>query len=638
MFRFSRGNSAFSSPSNVPLRDAELKTSVHHVKGPQSQHGRVLAQQEPTHVRVTAPREDVSQFQVLEAVSASAHSAIANLGRTSEPENSKIESVSERSDASVDAAAPIVATLTDIPAGQYVRFASLQNPIPATFAMTMAILRSGSEATILVSKEAFGGHAYFEMMKRLKDNGLQVVASVRATEEVIRSLHEKHAPRQESASQTDVENYAEQLIVEAYLAGTSDIHIETTGKSAAKVLHRIHGERLEKAAMSFSTAVKVATVLYNIWADEQNKTTAWDQTAVMSTSIERQMPDGKTLQLRFESTPIHPSGNFQIVMRLLRMDEQSSRPIDEMGYTSEMVRSIDEMTTGSTGLVILVGPVNSGKSTTQQALLSRTRKHRGKNIKMVTVEDPVEYLIEGACQIGVPKGRKDQEEDSGNTFRSILKSTLRLDPDVLMIGEIRNQDVASVVKDGVLTGKKYFSTLHASDAFTVFTRLVELGMPKTVLTSSGFLSGIIYQRLLPKVCPHCSMSVHEAAQGGHIDEGLYKRLSSVVSFDKHNVRVRRRDGDVVGCQECGYLGIIGRCVCAEIVVPDKTMLNYVLNNQEAQAKNWWYENAGHRIPSLGVSAMAHAILNMRNGLVDPVDIEINLGLIKADNFDVVSHH
>lgn len=629
MFRFSRGNSAFSAPVASPRREPEVKPAQ-HVKGPQSQHGRVLAQQEPAHTRIVAGSEQVAKFT--DSIS------VKDAANANAVEETAAVAVQAAVVSSIDVENPVITTVSDIPAGQYVVFSALQNPIPATFNLTMAVLRNSSAATILVSKEAFGGHAYFEMMKRLKDNGLQVVASARTTEEVIRSLHEKHAPRQESASQTDVENYAEQLIVEAYLAGTSDIHIETTGKSAAKVLHRIHGERLEKATMSFSTAVKVAIVLYNIWADEQNKTTAWDHTAVMSTSIERQMPDGKTLQLRFESTPIHPSGNFQIVMRLLRMDEQSSRPIDEMGYTSEMVRSIDEMTTGSTGLVILVGPVNSGKSTTQQALLSRTRKHRGKNIKMVTVEDPVEYLIEGACQIGVPKGRKDQEEDSGNNFRSILKSTLRLDPDVLMIGEIRNQEVASVVKDGVLTGKKYFSTLHASDAFTVFTRLVELGMPKTVLTSSGFLSGIIYQRLLPKVCPHCSMSVHEAVQGGHIDEGLYRRLSAVVSFEKHNVRVRRRDGDSVGCQHCGYLGIIGRCVCAEIVVPDKPMLNFLVNNQEAEAKNWWFETAGHRIPSLGVSAMAHAILNMREGLVDPVDIEINLGLIKPDNFDVVSHN
>ena len=634
MFRFSKKGSQFA-PSRQPaaLPDPSIGTLG---KSLNSQQGRVLAQ-----TTQPVPKPPVAQDlpvahpaplvpQANDSFgSATAHSAAQPVKSTDAS-----QMISPPAVDGGDLDFSVISTLRDIPQGLYVDFTALQQPIPASFGQTMAALKEGNAATVLVSKEAFGGHAYFELMKRLRDNGLQVVDSRKATEEVIRSLHEKNAPKSEATSHTDVEQHALELIIEAYKAGTSDIHIETMGKSSAKVLHRVHGERVEKASMSFSTAVKVANVYYNVWADEQNKTTAWDHTAVMSTSIERTMPDGKTVQLRFESTPIHPSGNFQIVMRLLRMDEQSSRPLDEMGYTPEMVASIDEMTIGSTGLVILVGPVNSGKSTTQQALLSRTRQRRGQNIKMVTVEDPVEYLIEGACQIGVPKGRKDQEEDSGNTFRSILKSTLRLDPDVLMIGEIRTEEVAAVVKDGVLTGKKYFSTLHASDAFTVFTRLTELGIPKTVLTSTGFLSGIIYQRLLPQVCPHCSLSLSQAMDDGLVDKDLYHRLSAIVNFHKDNVRVRRRNVNSVGCKECNYLGIVGRCVCAEVVVPDKTMLAYIMNGKEAEAKNWWYQNAKHRITSLGVSAMAHAILNMKLGLVDPVDIEINLGMIQYDNFDV----
>jgi type II secretory ATPase GspE/PulE/Tfp pilus assembly ATPase PilB-like protein len=415
------------------------------------------------------------------------------------------------------------------------------------------------------------------------------------------------------------------LIEEAIHKCTSDIHIETRG-SYAQVYFRIFGERVEQAPMSKATATDICNALYTVHGDADNKSVAWNPKVVQSTAIEYKSKSGKHVQLRFESGPIYPAENFQCVMRVLVMDEQTIRPLEDIGYTPQQVEAIEEMLLGAQGLVILVGPTNSGKSTSMQAFLQRTRERRGDTIKIETVEDPVEYIIPGACQMGVPRGRTElMDSATGSIFTTFLKSTLRHDPDVVMVGEVRDQESAESVKNQVLAGLKVVTTLHVFEVFAVFTRLRELGVPPSVLFMHNFISGVIYQRLVPVVCPHCAISVGEAMKQGRLRNTTFERLSRVVDLHSDNVRVRG-----VGCRHCNYAGIIGRTPCAELLVPDDILLGMLSRGDETGARQYWLSREELNVDGRGVTAVAHAIQKMRQGMLDPTDIEKFLGKLVAE--------
>jgi len=513
----------------------------------------------------------------------------------------------------------------DVPRGKYLRFSELG--ISAEHELSFLCIETspaGAEqrvVSLLVAQEAWASHPQFEIGRRLKDARCRVGEMRRASREVVRATHDQHRSQGVAEkSNSDIENSAWDLINRAISAGASDIHLETRG-SFAQVWFRVYGERLEQPNMSMSTATGICNTLYGFHADSNSKETAWDPDTVKECSIEHTCPDGSKAQLRFESTPIHPASdkNFQAVIRVLLM-EGKTKQLSDIGYTAGHISVIEEMLVGAQGIVLLVGPTNSGKSTSMQAFMQRIFDVRGRSIKAVTVEDPVEYVIPGACQMGVPKGRKALEGREGSVFRTFLKATLRLDPDVVLVGEIRDSESAESTKDLVLAGRKLLSTLHVYEAFAAFERLKELGVPPSVLYMEGFISGIIYQRLVPVLC-ECAMPFEQAIKAGLIRPALAERVARVSDLRRDNVRIRQRGG----CAKCGYSGIVGRTTCAELLVPDATFLAHLRSGNEAAARAHWHSDPALGIEDLGVTAVAHAIQKMRLGLLDPADIETQIG-------------
>ena len=525
----------------------------------------------------------------------------------------------------VDDLGVIISDVGALPKERYMDFSKFKDPIPATFLESFALLqKSDSKCILLSSSDAFSTHSYFEIHRRLKSMGYDVDRSIRATREIIKTLHAQNvAVGNPHGTETPMELVTWKLIEAAYHAGASDIHIETRRKEYAQVFFRIHGTRIEQPNMSFDTAQNIGNILYTVHADSNSKENSWSIEKIQDSAIERRLENGAHVQLRFSSGPIHPGGNFHIVIRILKMDSESIRPVEDVGYTVEQCDAIEKMLIGSTGLVLLVGPTNSGKSTSLQAFIRRIYDRRGETVKVISVEDPVEYVIPNACQMGVPKDRASLRDKDGSTFNAFLKGTLRQDPDVVMVGEIRNAETASAVKDFVLAGRKILTTLHAYEAFAVFPRLREIGVPESLLSMQGFISGIIYQRLVPTLCPKCSISILEARKSGDIRDDLYQRVLSTSDLGEHDVRVRNGGG----CDCCGFTGIVGRTPCAEILVPDDHMLSLLRSGSELAAKAYWQHNSPHAIEGLGVTALAHAIHKMHSGVVDPRDIEIQIGIL-----------
>lgn len=517
-----------------------------------------------------------------------------------------------------------ITDVSAVPAGKYLHFE--QAGIPGTFKDSYAAISTGDKSvTCVVASDAWAVNAMFDLQRRLKDNDYSVREWKRATREVIRVLHDKHKIVKEEGDKgdTDVEKIAWDLINTAVLMGASDIHIETREGGVGQVFYRIFGERVEQPIIAASTALNVCTCLYGVHGDAQTKETAWQPTQVQNTAIEHETDRGLKVQLRFSSGPIHPAGNFHAVIRILVMDAAKAKPLEEVGYSEEQIAEIEEMLVGAQGAVVLCGPTNSGKSTSMQSFLTRIYDRRGKTIKVITVEDPVEYVVTSACQMGVPHGRKGMEDkNTGSAYTTFLKGTLRQDADVVMVGEIRDADSASAVKDLVLTGRKLLTTLHVYEALGVYARLREIGVPQSVLLMPGFISGVIYQRLVPILCPKCAIPAATAYEQGRMRPATWERVMRVTDLEKHTVLCRGP-----GCEHCKGIGIVGRTPCAELLVPTPEFLALMAAGDEEGARRLWLSNERLSFGGLGVTAVAHAITKMQRGEVDPVDIESQIGPI-----------
>jgi type II secretory ATPase GspE/PulE/Tfp pilus assembly ATPase PilB-like protein len=545
-------------------------------------------------------------------------------GDGAHPASHSVEPGSLRDPDSTCAGDQVIVDINDLPCGEYLPFGGSADAIPSSFTESFAVLRTGVDSgVVLTAAEANRSHNMFELGRRLRMSGCTRLEYRLATQEIVKATHSRFGNREFRISRdsaTHFERAGWQLLDLALHAQASDIHVETR-TDHANVFFRIHGERVAQPSMSRETALGICSALYTVHGDANNKETVWSVSKPLDTVIHHVCSDGREVQVRMHTAPIHPEGNCQCVMRLLVMDGQASRPLEEVGYTPMQCDLIEEMLVGATGLVLLVGPTNSGKSTSIQSFIHRIYQRRGPLIKLVTVEDPVEYLVESACQMAVPRGRKELQDGTGSIYNTLLTATLREDPDVVMIGEVRGTESARAVKDLVLAGRKILSTLHAYEAFATYARLREMGVPESLLTMRGFISGIIYQRLVPILCARCSIPLESGIDQGLIRDGLRRRLSSLVLPDDSDVHLR----SPTGCPACEFKGIVGRTPCAEVLVPDEEFLTHMRLKQEAAARAAWHCRHSSTIGGLGAGVLSHAIEKMCRGLVDPRDIEVQIG-------------
>lgn len=520
----------------------------------------------------------------------------------------------------------LISDMKGVPPGTYWRFE--ENGIPGMFAESFAVVRQGEEfSVLLIANDAFSTHPQFDLQRRLREVGLKKVGLYRASREIIKSIHSMQdatAPGKKDDSQS--QRAAWEVIDSAAALGASDIHLQTR-ETHAQVFYRINGDRVEQPNISMETAIKICNVLYNVHGDADSKLVDWDPKKVRSTSIDRTTRDGLKIQIRFSSRPIHPSGNFKAVMRLLERDGQEGRTLEEMDYTAAIAQEMEEMLAGSDGAIFAVGPVGSGKSTLLQSMVRRIYEIRGSTISVDTLEQPVEYIMSDACQTAVAEGRDSAENAaSEKTFASYLRGLLQQDPDVLVVGEIRSAEAAAAAMQAALGGRKLLTTVHATDPWTVFPRLRDLGVPPSVLYMPGFVAGIVSQRLVPELCPKCSIPLDKAHAEGRVRPALYDRVMRTADLQRHTIRTRSTNG----CSHCKGTGIIGRTTCTSVIRPDETMLRMLAAGEESAARERWRNLTHLNVDGLGVTQVAHAISKMRQGRLDPADVERLVGLLVVD--------
>jgi len=324
--------------------------------------------------------------------------------------------------------------------------------------------------------------------------------------------------------------FVNSLFYHAIKKKASDIHIEVHEKTGV-VRFRIDGVLVKHAEIEkkiINLIISRIKVISNL--DISEKRVPQDGRTQVKIS-------GKTLDIRVSVLPTYYGE--RVVMRIL-MESEDIPHLTELGFTKELTKELDSLLKNSHGIILVTGPTGSGKSTTLHSFLQRIATP-DKNI--ITIEDPVEYKADNINQIQV-------NTKAGLTFAAGLRSILRQDPDVIMVGEIRDKETAQISTQAALTGHMVFSTLHTNTATGAITRLMDMGIEHYLIASS--LLGVLAQRLVRKLCPHCKeedILAEEYAEEFNLPQGakIYK---------------------ATGCKKCNYTGYQGRQAIGELFIMD----------------------------------------------------------------------
>jgi len=397
------------------------------------------------------------------------------------------------------------------------------------------ILCTKSEISLTIEKYYQSDETLYDLLKNIvTDTKLDVVIETKGQ----RSNLELEALK---AGQSPVVRVVNLVLAEAVKARASDIHIEP-GQDSFGVRYRIDGDLrniTELSAKIFPSFINCIKILAELDIAETRK----PQDGRISLSLY-----GRNIDLRISTVPTHYGE--KAVMRLLD-PEESKIQLDKIGFAESEINLFKEAITRPQGMFLVTGPTGSGKTSTIYAALNFI-KNSAKNI--ITIEDPIEYLVDGITQIQI-NPVKDV------TFANGLRSILRQDPDVILVGEIRDKETADIAIRSSLTGHLVFSTLHTNNSVASITRLLDIGLEPYLISSSIIL--IVAQRLIKLICPHCKEEYSPA-------ETIIKKLS--IYLDKYKVRTYYRGR---GCDKCSYVGFYGRTAIFEILSTNERLRSLI---------------------------------------------------------------
>lgn len=488
---------------------------------------------------------------------------------------------------------------------------------------------------VIATKEMYGSALFKGTVARIEAAGGTVKHSGVTDGALITRMYRETAAQNEVA-EGDIKPIIRDIdaLVQAALdLDSSDIHIEKRA-SRGLVRLRVRGD-LERYSDSWDGeyVMRMARALHAI-ADEDSKDTTFTVNGQMGVS--RTLPSGARVKLRVQVSPAYPDDSIDIVIRVLRVAAEAKvKSLEDLGYAPEHVAGFEYMLSEPNGLIAVVGTTGSGKSTTQQTCMAYIYE-RNPGSKLLSIEDPPEYVMHGVTQIPVARRRNETE----NPFIPMMKAAMRMDPDGVMVGEVRDSASANALVGMVQSGHKVLTTMHTSSALGAVPRLREMGVEASVIGDRGFISGLIYQTLVPELCDHCKRDYDPTSLEGGLTAAMHERIRHVIKpGDMLFVRADSRPNSPDNpnkCRHCGGRGIKGRTVCAEMVIPDDTIRKCIRDDNMNQAyEHWRGLRAGKSADSmLGATALEHGILKMRRGDVSPVDVEKSLGLLfdfaKAD--------
>lgn len=335
------------------------------------------------------------------------------------------------------------------------------------------------------------------------------------------------------------------IIKQAVKAKASDIHIEPLSEKV-RIRFRVDGELYDVMKPSKSTFSAIVTRIKIM-----GKMNIAERRLPQEGRVEI-INDEMEIDLRISILPMDEGE--KVVIRILNRSEfLKSR--NSLGFSEHNEGLYDRIIKNPHGIIFITGPTGSGKSTTLYSILKELNR-KSKNI--ITVEDPVEYKIEGINQVSV-------KDKIGLNFGTVLKAILRQDPDVIMIGEIRDHETAQIAVRAAITGHLVLSTMHTNDTASTITRLLDMGIPAYLASSA--VVGVISQRLVRKICPHCKTSYTSSKS----DMGLLGLLEPITLYRGK------------GCSSCKNKGYKGRVAIHEIMPVVKEVRDYISHEESLDA-------------------------------------------------------
>jgi type IV pilus assembly protein PilB len=307
------------------------------------------------------------------------------------------------------------------------------------------------------------------------------------------------------------------ILSKAIKLRASDIHIEP-GQKEFRVRYRIDGllkDDMQLPKWMQNPLISRIKILAKLDIAERR---------LPQDGAVRMVAEGREIDLRVSALPTYHGE--KIVLRILDQSKQVI-DLDQTGFLEKDITLVRQMIKKRKGIILVTGPTGSGKTTTLYAVINALKSETN---NLTTVEDPVEYTIDGINQVQI-------NPDIGLTFAASLRSILRQDPNIILIGEIRDLETAEIAFRAAMTGHLVLSTLHTNDAIATITRLIDIGIPRYLVASA--VVGIIAQRLVRTLCPECKVASHDSATGATVREG--------------------------GCRLCNYTGFIGRVGIFEVL-------------------------------------------------------------------------
>lgn len=347
-----------------------------------------------------------------------------------------------------------------------------------------------------------------------------------------------------SNENSKVEIFMNNIFIDGINLNASDIHIETYN-DYFRIRYRIDGILIEKGKYKIQDIAPLISrikILCNLDITEKR---------IPQDGRVDGLYKGRELDFRVSVVPTYFGE--KLVIRIL-YKETAQKTLEELGFKKEYYLKLFEIIKRKSGMLIISGPMGSGKTTSMYAILNEIN---GVEKNITTIEDPIEYTLEGINQIQC-------KNDIGLDFSTILKSILRQDSDVIMIGEIRDRETAEIAIKASLTGHLIISTLHTKNAISAIKRLMGLGI-EPYMISAG-LKGIQNQRLVRKLCPYCKIE----------DNNLEEKLK-ILGIENNKI-FNNKIYTAKGCEYCNYTGYKGRILVGEFLYINDEIENIITSD------------------------------------------------------------
>ncbi|MBE0469820.1 MAG: Flp pilus assembly complex ATPase component TadA [Methyloprofundus sp.] len=489
--------------------------------------------------------------------------------------------------------------------------------IDAELRKSVCMLGSADNAQLYYSKSASPA-LLMAFESRIRQRGIKYTKKLVEPEEV-NKLYKRHTT---DGKKTQTQLSVKELFELASKAEASDLHIYITENVGTIIKFRMDGKLIEQKALSrtYEDGMSLINSISMSMSTGANKEIYQENSFFNARINDAEFLPDDVNSLRINISPTDDGSRGVLCVNRLQYRTANFGTLESIGFNQNQIHSLKYLQSLPNGIVIFSGPTGSGKTTSIAVNIDGILKDCDYTKNCLTIEDPPEIIVPGVIPIKVNIGSTQEEREQ--SLQLALSNMMRQDPDIAMVGEIRDRSTAEIAFEGAMTGHVVLATLHANNSLAAIYRLRELNVPTYLLHDHKILTGIVAQRLVPKLCPHCKQSLIDHSD--KIKSSELKRYQKVTNFSQIFIR-----GD--GCDHCNHTGHKGRTVVAEVLITDSKLMQLIASNKVQEAHEYLRGSKGF------ISLVDAAIEKVEAGLLDPRDAEYEVGPLTMEIIERDGH-